>query len=42
MQADLTAASHQGRDHAHEINKQIMTPPVEPQGRAEDGHAFEQ
>lgn len=42
MQDDLTAASHQGREHAHELNKQIMTPPTEPIGRAETGHAFEQ
>lgn len=42
QQADLTDAHRQGREHAHELNKQVLTPPTEPAGRAESGHSYEQ
>ncbi len=40
---DMAATGHsQAADHAHEKAMQVLTPPTEPVGRAQPGHAFEQ
>ena len=40
QEALVADAGKQGREHAHEINQQVLTPPTEPVGRAENGQAY--
>jgi hypothetical protein len=42
LQANISQAGTQGRNHAHELNKMASTPPTEPAGRAQPGHSYEQ